>query len=276
MADEAVVYRRFPAPVAARDLVEHLWVVRQDAGVSTREVLLPDGRGLVVVATGELGTRIDPLTGVRAPDGSGVRGLATRAMVREQTGPAVRLGAQLDPLALGRLSPRTLAVDRAEPLAALVPSEVEAQVRAALDAGRDADAARLLGEALEAARRPTGEDPSLGLLAPVIRSVEQERGLVTSAELARRADLAIGRLYRWFSVHTGVEPQTYLAAVRFSAFVREAIGSGPVWPQDVLSTIRWYARSNYPPREQERFTGLAPLELRRLEQGIADVLGVPA
>lgn len=276
MADEPVVYRRFPAPAVARDLVEHLWVVRQDAGASTREVLLPDGRGLVVVASGEPGTRVDPVTGARASDGSGVRGLATHAVVREQTGPAVRLGAQLDPLALARLSPRALAVDRTEPLAALVPPDAEAQVRTALDGGQDADAARLLGEALGAARRPAAEDPSLALLAPVIRSVERERGLITSAELARRTDLAIGRLYRWFSVHTGVEPQVYLAAVRFSAFVREAIGSGPVRPQDVLSTIRWYARANYPPREQERFTGLAPLELRQLEQGIADVLGVPA
>ena len=114
------------------------------------------------------------------------------------------------------------------------------------------------------------------MATPVIRTAARERGLVTSAELARRTDLAIGRLYRWFAVHTGVEPAVYLAAVRFSAFVREAIGQGPVRPQDVLATIRWYSRSNYPPREQERFTGLAPLELRRLERGIADVLGVPA
>jgi hypothetical protein len=276
MADEPVVYRRFAPPPVARDVVEHLWVVRQDTGVSTREVLLPDGRGLVVVASGEPGVRIDPLTGVREPDGSGVRGLSTHAVVREQTGPAVRLGAQLDPLALARLSPRSLAVDRVEALSLLVPDDAEAGVRAALDAGRDADAARLLGQALGEARRPASEDPSLALLGPVIRAVERERGLVTSAELARRADLAIGRLYRWFAVNTGVEPQVYLAAVRFSAFVREAIGQGPVRPQDVLATIRWYSRSNYPPREQERFTGLAPLELRRLERGIADVLGVPA
>ncbi|MDM7856123.1 hypothetical protein [Cellulomonas alba] len=276
MADPSVRYTRFAPPPVARDLVEHLWVARHHAGASTREVLLPDGHGLVVVASGEPGLRIDPLTGLSTPDGSGVSGLATRAVVREQTGPAVRLGAQLDPLALARLSPGSLAVDRREPLGLLLPDVVEATVRAALDAGRDADAARLLGEALGAARRPATEDPTIALLAPALRVAVEERGIITTADLARRADLALGRLDRWFVVHTGVQPTVYLAAVRFSAFVRDAIGRGPAQSQDVLHTIRWYSQANYPPREVERFTGLAPNELRRLERGIADVLGAPA
>jgi hypothetical protein len=44
----------------------------------------------------------------------------------------------------------------------------------------------------------------------------------------------------------------------------------------VLRAVRWYLQAGYPPREVERFTGLAPNELRRLERGIADVLGAPA
>jgi hypothetical protein len=275
MADD-LVYRRFAPPDDARAIIDHLWVVRQPAGTSVREVLLPDGHGLVLVTTGEPGSRVDPLTGVRGADVAGVRGLATRALVREQAGPSVRLGAQLDPLALARLDVRTRAADRSEPLALLVDDAVVARIVGDLDAGRDEVAARSLARAILERRKPGDDDPSLALLGPVVRHVATERGLVTTAELARRADQALMTLHRWFSEHTGVDPARYLAAVRFSAFVREAVGPGPVRPQDVLAAIRWYAGAGYPPREVERFTGLAPLALRAVERGIADALGVPA
>src|SRR6187402_2792590 len=94
-------YQRFETAAVA-DLVEHAWIVRDDA-TPGREVLLPDGRGLLQVVLGGPSVRTDPLGGTREPDVSGVRGLTTRAVVRESAAGAVRLGLQLHPLAGARI-----------------------------------------------------------------------------------------------------------------------------------------------------------------------------
>ena len=271
MPPDQVVYRRYPPPSAALGLVEHLWVVRVPEGVVEREVLLPDGHGLVTVAVGTPGTHIDPLTQVRTLDGSGVRGLADRALVREQHGPAVRLGAQQDPVALARMG-----VHRPVALSTLLGHAVERECATALGQSRDADAAATLGAALaaRAAVPPTGSP--LEALTPVLRSVIERRGLVRAADLAREAGLAVAVLYREVVETLGITPAAFLAAVRFSAFVRDAVGPGPVRPADALAALQWYLRAGYPPREVERFTGLGHTELRRLEAGIAAALGVAA
>ena len=86
----------------------------------------------------------------------------------------------------------------------------------------------------------------------------------------------VGVLHREVVQTLGITPEAFLAAVRFSAFVRDAVGPGPVRPQDALAVLQWYLRAGYPPREVERFTGLGHVELRRLEAGIAAALGVAA
>lgn len=270
----SVVYRRFAPPPAARDLVEHLWVVRQDAGSTTREVLLPDGHGLALVTIGTRGARVDALTRRRAPDAPGVRGPSSRPVVREQPGPAVRLGAQLGPLALARLRVH-VAPDEVVPLDRALRTADVAACQAALEAGDDARAAELLGGALAGALATASEPPELTSLEPVVREVVESRGLVTVADLARGSELPVGTLHRWCVEHLGLTPDALLAAVRFSAFVRDAVGPGPVRPEDALGAIRWYVQAGYPPREVERFTGSTPLELRRVEQGIAAALGAP-
>lgn len=273
MAVDDIGYRRFAPPPGAHELVDHLWVVRYPAGAVSHEVVLPDGHGLVVVAVGTPGVHVDPLTQRRTPDASGVRGLATRATVREQRGPAARVGAQLDPLALARLGVARPVTDRLDPVETLLSPEVATACAVALEAGQDEDAAHLLGGGLAARFRPEQEDPTLALLEPVVREVLESDGLVRSSDVARNAGLAVGTLHRWVVEHLGVAPDVFLAAVRFSAFVRDAVGPGPVRPEDVLGAIRWYVQAAYPPREVERFTGNSLLELRRLERGIAEALG---
>ena len=275
MAPDQVVYHRYPPPPGAHGIVEHLWVVRLPDGAVEREVLLPDGHGLVTVATGTAGVHIDPLTQARTPDGSGVRGLADRAFVREQRGPAVRLGAQLDPVALARMGVRASAHE-AVTISAVLGTGVEGECRTALEQGRDADAAAVLGAAVAARAVPPAAGSALEALAPVLRSVVEQRGLVRAADLARHADLAVGVLHREVVETLGITPEAFLAAVRFSAFVRDAVGPGPVRPGDALAVLQWYLRAGYPPREVERFTGLGHVELRRLEAGIAAALGVAA
>jgi hypothetical protein len=275
MAPDQVVYRRYPPPPSAHGIVEHLWVVRLPDRAVEREVLLPDGHGLVTVAVGTPGVHVDPATQHRSADRGGIRGLADRAVVREQRGPAVRLGAQLDPVALARMGVHSPAHEPV-PLVDVLGAQVEEECATALGHGRDADAAYLLGEALAARAVVPPAGSPLESLAPVLREVIEQRGLVRVADLARQADLAVGVLYREILQTLGITPEAFLAAVRFSAFVRDAVGPGPVRPGDVLAVLRWYLRAGYPPREVERFTGLSHVELRRLEEGIAAALGVAA
>ena len=42
----------------------------------------------------------------------------------------------------------------------------------------------------------------------------------------------------------------------------------------VLQALRWYAEAGYPPREVERTTGMTPVELRRVDERIASLIGV--
>lgn len=254
-------YQRFATSHVA-DLVEHAWVVRADA--AAREVLLPDGRGLLQVVLGGPSVRVDPLGGTSEPDVSGARGLTTRAVVRQGASGAARLGLQLHPLAGARLG--SVLTDDWRELDAMLGPGVQAAAEGLLAAGSDAAAVGLLTEAFGALPRHGSEE--LDRFAGVIRVIDDAGGLVRAADLARRAGCTVTELYRWSVAHLGVPPTEYLAAVRFSTFVREAVGPGAVRPEAVVAALNWYVRAGYPPREVERFTGLEPAELRRLAEGV--------
>ena len=256
------LYQRFDTRAVA-DVVEHAWVVR-DAGTSSREVLLPDGRGLLQVVLGEPGVRADPLGGTREPDVSGVRGLTTRAVVREGAAGSVRLGLQLHPLAGARLG--MVLGDSWRDVDEVLGSGVRAAVERLLADGSDENAVRLVTEAVGALPRHGSHE--IDRFADVVRAIDESGGLVRASDLARGAGSTVTELYRWSVGHLGVPPEQYFAAVRFSAFVRAAVGPGPVGPDAVVSALQWYVRAGYAPREVERFTGLEPADLRRLAEGV--------
>ncbi len=278
-------YRRLAT--AGSGLVEHAWVLREAGEV--RELLLPDGRGLVQLALGRPGTLTDALTGTQRAEGDDLRGLLTRAVVRELPAGAVRLGVQLHPMAVERLAVTPpggndrrpgvdLLVDRAVPPQDVLGVETVEAARAALAAGDDETAAGLVVAALvrrseRAADDSPGHDDDRATLREVVAQVDAERGLVATADLARAHGVTVSDLHRWSVRYLGVPPTTYLAAVRFAGFVREAVGPGPVAPADVVAALRWYAQTVSAPREVERFTGLTPVELRRVEERVAELVG---
>ena len=259
-------YQRFETDEIA-ELVEHAWVVRDE--VAAREVLLPDGRGLLQVVLGGPCERADPLGGTREPDGSGVRGLTTRAVVRCSAAGAVRLGLQLHPLAGARLG--TPLTDDWPAIDALLGPGVQEAVEGMLAKKFDAAAVGLLTEAIGAIPRHRSDE--LDRFAGVVAAIDDAGGLVRAADLARRAGCTVTELYRWSVGHLGVPPTEYLAAVRFTAFVREAVGPGVLDPEAVVAALSWYVRAGYPNREVERFTGLEPEELRRLADAVAVLVG---
>lgn len=248
-------------------LVEHAWVVRHDA--PTTEVLVPDGRGLLQVVVGPAGTLRDVLTGVERADATGLRGLATHAALRVHGDAVVRVGVQLHPLATTRLGQGPLA-DAWRPAEALVGDEVLAAVASDVAVGEDRRAAYRLVDALAASPRAEGDD--LGRLDEVLRVVDEREGQVSAGELARAVEATVSDLYRWAARFLGVELGQYLAAIRFTVLVREAVGRGTHDVGQVADVLRWYVQAGHPPREVERLTGLAPAELRRVLDRLTDVV----
>lgn len=264
-------YRRLAVPPSLQGVAEHAWVARHDGGRPHTEVLLPDGRGLLQVVHGTGGRLLDPLTGAGTPDRTGVRGAWTRAVLAEQTGPVARLGVQLHPLGLARLQGGRPRADTWLPLDTVVAPGLAADVGDRLDAGDDDGAVAAVLDALAALPHRTG--PELDRLEDALRFVDERRGLVRQSDVARDAATSLGELHRWCTHLLGMAPAQYLAAVRFSTFVRESLGPGPVDAAATLTTIEWFVAAGYPPREVERFTGLPPVELRRLAEHLAQRLG---
>ncbi|MDM7832736.1 hypothetical protein [Cellulomonas edaphi] len=265
MAVDQRQYSRWDVVVPG--IVEHAWATRHDA--PSVEILLPDGRGLAQLVVGEPAQLVDVTTGVRRAEESGVRGLLTRPLVRIAQGPAVRVGLQLHPMALGALGAGAL-VDAWVPAELVADAELVTASASALDAGDGEGAARRLAGALAARRQP--DQPEAERFREVLRHVDATHGAVSAPELARFAQTTVSDLYRWSVRYLGVEPTLYVGAVRFSVFVRRAVGPGVVRPDAVLRALRWYAEGGYSSREVERTTGMSAVDLRLVEERIASLV----
>jgi len=270
MAVDQVPYTRYD--VAVPGIVEHAWVTRP--GGAHREILLPDGRGLLQLVVGGAATTIDATSGDERADASGVRGLMTRPAVRVADGGGVRMGVQLHPTALETLGAAPL-VDVWAPAQVLVGERAVEEATAALRAADDEGAVRILVDALvaRAAARAGAREPERERFAEVVARIDALHGAVTVAELARFVGVTVSDVFRWSQRYLGVVPADYLAAVRFSVFVRRAVGPGVVDPEAVLAALRWYAGAGFAPREVERTAGMGVDELRRVEERIASWVG---
>lgn len=265
MPVDQVQYARIGLEVPG--LVEHAWVARHEGG--TREILLPDGRGLLQVVMGDPARLVAVAAATEVPDATGVRGLLTRPLVRVSTGTGARLGIQLHPSALVALGVPPL-VDTWADAAAVVGADVLAAATAALAAGDDDRAASVLVEGLRARLR--ADDAESVRAREMLALVDARDGAITVPELARALGVTVSDVHRLATRHLGLPPADYLSAVRFAVFVRRAVGPGVVRPEAVLQALRWYAAAGYPPREVERTAGMTPVELNRVDERIGLLL----
>lgn len=264
-------YRRFPVPPSLAGVAEHAWVARHARGREHVEVLLPDGRGLLQVVRGSGGSLVEPLTGARTADRDGVRSAWTHAVVAEQSGPVARLGVQLHPAGLARLREGRTQADTWLPLREVLDDGTAARAGELLADGADDEAVATVLGALAVAPRRSGAD--LDHLDEALAFIDERRGLVRATDVAREVGTSLGELHRWCSQLLGMSPAQYLSAVRFSTFVREAVGTGPVDAAATVAAMEWYVAAGYSAREVERFAGLPPVELRRLAERLAQRLG---
>ncbi|MCL2466432.1 MAG: hypothetical protein FWF02_07470 [Micrococcales bacterium] len=261
--------RRFEPPVRLRDVVEHATVVWHTGG--TCEVLLPDVRGSVLVVSGTAPVVTNPLTGQRGAEGSLVRGPALDVQTCETTGPGVCLVVGLTPVGLARLCPRRPVPRGPVPADELFgPGGVDEIVNALNREDNDS----ALAATWEAVDRLPRQDVGDGdLLAQALEVAQCAGGVVRAVDLAHEVGVPISHLYRWCVDLLGVDPGGWLSAVRFATFVRGTVGPGPVSPDRMVATLRWYVQAQYSPRETERFTGLPSAELRRLAERLETACG---
>ncbi|HEY0217233.1 MAG TPA: helix-turn-helix domain-containing protein [Cellulomonas sp.] len=287
MAVVSIEHRTVSPCPASAGIAERLWVLRAPDGVGPR-VALPDGRGAVVVHLGAPATWLDPLTRTATEVRAVVRGPRSTPTLVVRPGPVWTVGARLTPAALARLGEGAFLVDDARPVGEVL-GRAEDVLTAALRAcwaepepgARDDDAggepalaaARLLEQALLGAVRRTVTAERQADLDRLFQVAEQERGLVRPIDLARAIDRSLACLHQIFAEEVGLTPSAYLAGVRLSAAVRElGAGDPDADAAQVVATLRRYADAGFSPREVERFTGLAPLELRRSVRGLEELL----
>ncbi|WP_448060032.1 hypothetical protein [Cellulomonas hominis] len=268
----------FAPPSRAAWFVERLWVARTPAGLPP-EVLVPDGRPTVEVRLAGAATLADPFSRVRTPVVSAVHGLRTVPVVLDQPGGSWTVGARLAPHGLLPLLPGRALVDDSAPLGeclGLDEAGLAERLRGATD---DAQVAALLAEALtDVVRRPTPAE-QLDLVRAVVREIDAERGLVRPVDLVRSLGRSTAVLHKVVSDEIGVTLRTLLAVSRFSHAVRDLAGLEPdargAYPgAPVAGVLRRYVDAAYPAREVERFTGLEPLDLRRMVRGIEELVAV--
>ncbi|MDR3069317.1 MAG: hypothetical protein LBU50_07425 [Cellulomonas sp.] len=254
-------FRRFEPPARLRDVVEHAWVAWRPA-TSTREVLLPDGCGQLLLVAGAPAVVTDPLTGDRHDEESTVRGPALAVQVRETTGPGVALGLVLTPVGLARLWAPRPALRGLAPAADLLGADTVTDIVDALT--REEVEAAVLSAWVAVDRVPRRDSEDVDLLAQALTVARSGRGMVRGVDLAHEVGVPLGQLHRLCSLLLGLDPGRWLSTVRFAAFVRESVGPGPVLADQMVAALRWYLQAGYSPRETERFTGLPTADLRRL------------
>src|SRR5215469_2199610 len=109
-----VTFERFaPSPKLAL-YVEHFWSVSAPGEQTPRrEILIPNGRPMLVLSFASSSVRIDPLTGNRFPNSNMLSGIASQPFVIEQCGASRYIGVQFRPYGLAAFLPGDKLVNRA-------------------------------------------------------------------------------------------------------------------------------------------------------------------
>jgi hypothetical protein len=114
MSIPEVTFERFaPSPKLAL-YIEHFWSASAPLEQTPRrEILIPNGRPMLVLSFASPSVRIDPLTGNRLPNSNMLFGIASQPFVIEQCGASRYLGVQFRPYGLAAFLPGDKLVNQA-------------------------------------------------------------------------------------------------------------------------------------------------------------------
>jgi hypothetical protein len=96
-----VTFERFAPSPKLSLYVEHFWIVSaRGENMPRREILIPNGRPMLLLSFASPSVRIDPLTGNRLPNSNMLFGIASQPFVIEQFGESRYIGVQFRPYGL--------------------------------------------------------------------------------------------------------------------------------------------------------------------------------
>lgn len=262
---DVVAYLRFPPPAEQASLVEHYWMVEGDSAAD--QILIPNGRPALAVALGTPGRRHDPVSESSWVNDGSLFGVMTRPHVLSQAGPSSYVGVELKPWGVAALTSRQLA-DQVLPLDTWRgPGTLERLVDRLRECEFGPDRAAGLSDWLAGAIRPVDS----ALAERAVRSIEESRGTLPVAELARMLEVPYSTLHRRFRELVGVGPKQFGEIVRFFHFTGGLL-DGPADGTAMLAALHGYYDQAHAARDFKRYTGVSASSFRRMSHGIAALM----
>ncbi len=265
-------YERFAPAHALADYIEHLWIIDAQVGPITRhEILVPNGRPIILVNLKDPGVRTDPQTEKSVVNQSAVSGIATRPVIIGQARHCCLVAAQPTPFGLRALG-APLAVDSTVPIAQwLGDQEADTLISALAQSTFGENAARRLEAALLSRLRPL---PSVALarLQHAIALIEALGGDIEVAALARELGTGYDLLYRDFRRNLGISPKTFIAIVRYQNHIGQLLSGAAGDGLAQLALMQGYYDQAHANRDFRRFTGVSPTRFRETLNGIAKMM----
>ena len=268
-----VTYERFaPSPKLAL-YVEHFWLVSAPGEKTPRrEILIPNGRPMLLLSFANPSVRIDPVSGNRLTNSNILSGIATQPFVIEQFGESRYIGVQFKPYGLisflrgEKLINQALSVNEW-----LGESGVEALNNSLL--AHDFGRARI--EMLDTYLHSIAvevDEQDLHLLDSIIDRIEQTHGQVKVEELAKQAHMHYTTYYRMFKNYVGIGPKLFSDIVRYYTFVEDLLSDRPNSSEMLIVTLESYYDQAHAAKEFRRFTGVTPTSFRTTLNNIAKLM----
>jgi AraC-like DNA-binding protein len=263
-------YERFAPGPALADYVEFLWLVQGPPLAEVRqEILIPNGRPMILLCLGEPGRRVDPRTGEGQLNADQVAGIATGPVIIEQAGVNAFLAAQLRPWGLSAFLPERLLVDETITLADWVGGNAAAALKADVAAAEFGEpAARVLERFLETRLMPLPVE-KVRLLRAAVERIEDEPEVEL---LAKRLGLSASSLYRLFRGHLGISPKQFIAIARYYRLVGGVLGGNFEGALAHLALLEGYYDQAHATRDFRRFTGVSQKQFKTTLNGIAQLM----
>jgi len=268
-----VLFEHFAPSPKLSLCVEHVWIVSARAEKTPRrEILIPNGRPMLLLSFASPSVRIDVLTGNRLPNSNMLFGIASGPFVIEQFGESRYIGVQFKPYGLAaflrgdKLVNRALSIDEW-----LGKSDAEALNSSLL--AHDFGPARV--EALDTHLRSVAAEvdgPEVQLLDSTIDRIEQAGGQVKVDELAQQLHMHYTTFYRMFKSYVGIGPKLYLDIVRYYTFVGGLLSDHPNDSDRLIASLEGYYDQAHATKEFRRFTGVTPNLFRTTLNNIAKLM----
>ena len=215
-----LTYERFKPSSPLSPYVEHFWLVSAPGEERPRrEILIPNGRPMLLLSFARPSTRIDPVTNERVSNANALAGISTQPFVIEQFGESRYLGVQFKPYGLSPFVRGTRLVNQLMPITQWLGEPQAAQLMNGLLAS---DFGQGCAEALDIylqSKMVTVEHSHIWTLETAVDRMEQVGGQLKIEELAEELGIQYAMFYRIFRNYVGIRPKQFLDIVRYYSFV---------------------------------------------------------